>query len=195
MSQLVNRLPCEAWYIIPRFCRFCSLWEDGILSRISSENVASWEYWFSIYPLFGKRGILENSTPKMPRFLNLSLEYCFSRYSCSSGKTAKPGYNDKTPPFSSGSLVKMQSSDLKTVLGTLRFARVPRTVLRSLDCIFPRIPRKKVESWPKSHTLKKLVDKATKHIRLEGMKVVKIWLSILLPRTISIFWPCRKPLP
>ena len=71
----------------------------------------------------------------MPRFLNLSLEYCFSRYSCSSGKTAKPGYNDKTPPFSEGSWERCSPRTSKTVRGTRAKRRVPRTVfeVRGLD--------------------------------------------------------------
>ena len=67
--------------IIPRFCRFCSLREDSILSRKSSENVSSWPRYITLQKTwhlgstvfqdtshFGKCGILENSTPKMPRF-------------------------------------------------------------------------------------------------------------------------------
>ena len=53
------------------------------------------------------------------------------------------GYNDKTPPFSSGYLEKMQSSDLKTVLGTLRFARVPRTVFEVLGLHLSQDPSEK----------------------------------------------------
>ena len=66
---------------------------------------------------------------------------------------SKPGYNVKNPPFPSGSLGKMQSSGLQNCPRTSTAAQ--STVLgqfwRPLDCIFPRIPRKKVESWPKTH--------------------------------------------
>ena len=148
------------WFIIPRFCQFCSLLEDGIFSRMTSETLASWKTVLPRCHVFPNRGhlgkqysqdatfsaprtggILENSTPKMPRFLNSHMN----------GKPTKPGYNVKNPPFSSGSLGKMQSSGLQNCPRTSTAAQ--STVLgqfwRPLDCIFPRIPRKKVESWPK----------------------------------------------
>ena len=45
--------------------------------------------------------------------------------------------------FFRGILGKMQSKDLKTVRGTRAKRRVPRTVLRSEDCNFPRDPKDK----------------------------------------------------
>ena len=89
----------------------------GILAKIhhTLENVASWEYCF-------------------PRYITLQKTW---------HKPAKLGYDDKTPPLSSGSLGKMQSSDLKTVLGTLRFARVPRTVFEVLGLHLSKDPLEK----------------------------------------------------
>ena len=55
--------------IIPRFCRFCSCLEDGIFSRMSPTGVIL-TVLFSKIPQFVNRGILKNSTVKMPRFLN-----------------------------------------------------------------------------------------------------------------------------
>ena len=159
--------------IIPRFWWFCSLEEDGIFSRMYhktwhigstffqyppySENVGYWEYCFSISPLFAKNvgyweycfpisplfrkcGILGNSTPNMPQFVN----------SMEDGKQSKPGYNVKISPFSSGSLGNKQSSGLQNCPRTSTAAQssVLGQFCRPLDCIFPRIPRKKVESWP-----------------------------------------------
>ena len=121
--------------IIPRFCRFCSCLEDGIFSRMSSQTGVSWKTVLSRSPLLvTKPGHLEK------------------QYSQDApvSEPSKPGYNVKNPPFSSGSLGKMQSSGLQNCPRTSTAAQ--STVLgqfwRSLDCIFPRIPRKKVESWP-----------------------------------------------
>ena len=50
--------------IIPRFCRFCSCLEDGILSRMSPTGVIL-TVLFSKIPRFTNWGILENSTVKI----------------------------------------------------------------------------------------------------------------------------------
>ena len=133
-----------------RFCWFCSCLEDSIFSRMSPTGVVL-TVLFSKIPRYVNRGMLENSTVKIIRGGDKP-GYLEKQYyqDAPVSEPAKPGYNVKNPPFSSGSLGKMQSSGLQNCPRTSTAAQ--STVLgqfwRPLDCIFPRIPRKKVESWP-----------------------------------------------
>ena len=76
----------KQWAIIPRFCRFYSLEEDGTFPRVIYKTwdigrtvfqcpPCLWKTWdigstnFQCPPVFKKRGTLKISTPNVPRFL------------------------------------------------------------------------------------------------------------------------------
>ena len=93
----------KTWHIgstffqYPPYSENVGYWEYCFsISPLFAKNVGYWEYCFPISPLFRKCGILGNSTPNMPQFVN----------SMEDGKQSKPGYNVKISPFSS-----LQSSD------------------------------------------------------------------------------------
>ena len=77
---------CKNFHIIPRFCRFYSLEEDGTFPRVIYKTwdigrtvfqcpPCLWKTWdigstnFQCPPVFKKRGTLKISTPNVPRFL------------------------------------------------------------------------------------------------------------------------------
>ena len=161
--------------IIPRFCRFCSLWDDGILSRIIQKM---WGPWTASFPgsfgkgwvlaqyvwifleldlssswikakwpflLFGKHGILENSSPKMPHFPKCDVSWPRCHVFWKASVLVVNQHNQ-------GIMITLHlfPSDLKTVLGTLRFARVPRTVFEFLGKMQSKI-LKLLTGCPKVH--------------------------------------------
>ena len=67
------------------------------------------------------------------------------------GNLAKPGYNDKTPPFNSGLWLKtVVLGPPKLPSGLELCSMALGQFWRPSDSSFSRVPRKKVEFWPKS---------------------------------------------
>ena len=62
------------------------------------------------------------------------------------GKPTKPVNNVKTPPFSSGLWKRCRPRASKTALGPPALGQF----WRPSDGIFSRVPRKKVEFWPRN---------------------------------------------